>query len=208
MIGLEFPTLNKFEKEQKVIELHKQGKTYKEISIQAHKNFRDIKKIITAYERKEELQAKREESNQSTQPKKPPISTQAFKLFREGKKLTDVTIELEIPARKAVKLWSQFLKLERMSECYEFYQDYQYEIPQLLTISSFIKRNNIEIEKIITLLKNVKDILNLQSYHSHLKNEIGKSEQIKKNYIASQNTKFQLHPMQPLPRYPSWNGYY
>ena len=29
---MEFPILNKFEKEQKVIELHRNGKTYKEIA--------------------------------------------------------------------------------------------------------------------------------------------------------------------------------
>ena len=67
---MEFPILNKFEKEKKVIELHKEGKTYKEISIQVHKNFRDISRIIKAYERKKELQAKRKESNQSSQTKK------------------------------------------------------------------------------------------------------------------------------------------
>ena len=83
-----------------VIELQKQGKTIKEIATIVHMSFRDISRIIKAYERKITLQAKREESNQSTQTKKPPISTQAFKLFRDGKKLTDVAIELEISARK------------------------------------------------------------------------------------------------------------
>jgi uncharacterized protein YerC len=117
--------LNKFEKEKKVIELHKQGKTIRQIAPEIHKNFTDISKIIKAYERKKELQAKRKVRNQSSLPKKPPLSTQAFKLFRDGIKLTDVAIDLEIPADKAEKLWSQFLKLERMEDCYEFYQDYR-----------------------------------------------------------------------------------
>ena len=55
------------------------------------------------------------------------------------KKLTDVAIDLEIPARKAVKLWSQFLKLERMYQCYEFYKDYEHDIPRLLTINNLSK---------------------------------------------------------------------
>ncbi|HEX6671042.1 MAG TPA: hypothetical protein VF084_02330 [Nitrososphaeraceae archaeon] len=42
------------------------------------------------------------------------ISAQTFKLFRDGEKLTDVAIALEIPGRKAVRLWSQFLRLEKM----------------------------------------------------------------------------------------------
>ena len=36
--------LNKFEKEKKVIELHKQGKTIKQIAPEVHKIFRDISK--------------------------------------------------------------------------------------------------------------------------------------------------------------------
>ena len=75
---MEFPILNKFEKEKKVIELHKQGKTLKDIATIVHMSFRDISKIIKKYERKKELQTKREESNQSSQPKKPSISSQAF----------------------------------------------------------------------------------------------------------------------------------
>ena len=185
-----------------VIELHKQGKTYKEISIQAHKNFRDIKKIITAYERKKELQAKREESNQSTQPKKPPISTQAYKLFRDGKKLTDVAIDLEIPARKALKLWSQFLKLERMEDCYEFYQTFQYQIPELLAISTFIRKNQVNITNISSILKDAKDVFHLQSYRSEIKNEIERLKQTKNNYSLNQN--MQPVPLGPLPRYYKW----
>jgi helix-turn-helix protein len=131
--------LNKYEKEKRVIELHLAGKTIRELASELRISFTSISKIIKAYERK----AKREESNQSTQPKKPPISTQAFKLFKDGKKLTDVAIDLQLPARKALKLWSQFLRLERMYECYEFYQLFQSHIPQLLAISTFIKMNKV-----------------------------------------------------------------
>jgi hypothetical protein len=133
--------LNKYEKENRVIELHLVGKTIRDISKIVHMSFSDITKIIKAYERKIRLQAKREESNQSTQTKKPPISTQTFKLFSHGKKLTEVAIDLEIPARKALKLFSQFLKLERMEECYEFYQEHSYDIPRFLSIYTFMKKN-------------------------------------------------------------------
>ena len=92
-----------------------------------------------------------------------------------------------------------------MYECYEFYQVFQSQIPDILAIGSFIRENNVDTRNISSILKDAKDVSHLQSYYSNLKNEIGKSEQIKKNYIASQN---QLPPMQPLPRYPSWNGYY
>ena len=67
---MEFTILNKFEKEQKVIELHsKEGKTLKEIAKIVKMSFRDISKIIKAYERKITLQAKRKENNQNAYDK-------------------------------------------------------------------------------------------------------------------------------------------
>ena len=123
IFGLEFPTLNKFEKEKKVIELHsKEGKTLKEIAKIVKMSFRDISKIIKAYERKITLQAKKGENNQNGQIKKPFLSSRAFKLFSDGKKPTEVVIELDIPPEKVEKLWSQFLKSERMEECYGFFR--------------------------------------------------------------------------------------
>ena len=71
------------------------------------------------------------------------MSSRAFKLFSDGKKPTDVVIELDIPPEKVEKLWSQFLKSERMEECYEFFQMCQYNIPTFLSIDNFMKRNNI-----------------------------------------------------------------
>jgi hypothetical protein len=193
--------LNKFEKEKKVIELHKDGKTIRQIAPEVHKNFRDIKKIIKTYERKEELRAKRKIRNQSSQPKKPPISTQAFKLFSDGKKLTDVAIDLEIPADKAEKLWSQFLRLERMEDCYEFYKDYQYDIPTLLSINNFLKRNNISGNNIANVLREANDVNNLNQTHSNLKAEIEGLKQMKNNYSLNKNTNYL--PLLPLglPKY-------
>ena len=73
--------LNKFEKEERVIELHLEGKTIRDIALIVHMSFRDISKIMKSYDKKIRLQQtkkEKEESNQSSQPKKPPISTSDF----------------------------------------------------------------------------------------------------------------------------------
>jgi len=132
--------LNKFEKEKKVIELHsKEGKTLKEIAPIVHMSFRDISKIIKGYERK----AKRKVRNQSSQPKKPSLSTQSFILYKEGKQIDDVKILLDIPFNLASRYWKQYQKSIGMFESYEFYRDYQYDIPTLLSINNFMKKNNV-----------------------------------------------------------------
>jgi DNA-binding Lrp family transcriptional regulator len=173
--------LNKFEKEKRVIELHTQWKTIRDIAKEVHMSFKDIGRIIKAYERKIRLQAKREESNQSNLTKKPSISTQAFKLFRDGKKLIDVVIDLELSYEQADKLFSQYLKLERMYEAYEFYNDYEHDIPGFLSIRNFIKNNHVYTNKIAGIMKQAQDIISLQSQLSILKREIEELKQIKNN---------------------------
>jgi hypothetical protein len=106
-------------------------------------SFGPISKIIKAYDKKIRLQSNQKEINPNSQIKKPSISSLAFKQFRDGKKLTDVAIDLQIPARKAVKLWSQFLRLERMYACYEFYQECHHDLPTFLSINNFMKKNNV-----------------------------------------------------------------
>lgn len=136
----------------------------------------------------EALKEKQSKNDSSNIQKKPSKSTQAFKLFREGKKPTDVAIELEIPAEKALKLRTQFLKLERMYEVHEFYKDYQSDIPRLLSICNFIKNNYVNIHNIGDILRQAKNIHDLEVRISILKYEITKLKQIKNYYLFNQNT--------------------
>ncbi|MGH9981326.1 MAG: hypothetical protein ACRD6U_07215 [Nitrososphaeraceae archaeon] len=188
--------LNKYEKEKKVIEMHLAGKTIREIAKELHMSFTPISKIIKAYERKKELQAKREENNQNGQIKKPSISSRAFKLFSDGKKPTEVIIKLDIPPEKVEKLWSQYLKSERMEECYDFFQDCQYDLPSLLSINTFLGRNNIYGKDIVKVLRTANDVVNLNQTLSNLKIEIEKLKQTKNNYSLNQNTNYL--PLLPL----------
>jgi transposase len=189
--------LNKFEKKQRVRELHVQGLSIREISKIVKMSFRDISKIIKAYEKQQAALKEKPKRDSLKIQKNSSKSSQAFKLFREGKKLTDVAIDLEIPAKKVVKLWSQFLRLERMYEAYEFYKDFQYEIPRLLIINSFINNNHININNIIDVLRNAKDILGLQLQISIFKHEIEELKQIKINLQHSQD-KYALETVSEL----------
>ena len=147
-------------------------------------SFRDISKIIKAHDKKIRLQSNQKENNPDSQIKKPSISSLAFKQFREGKQLTDVAIDLEIPANKAEKIWSQFLKLERMYECYEFYQVCENDLPTLLPINNFMKRNNVSGSNIVNILRTASDVNNLNKTYFNLKTEIKNLEQ-KRMYLLS-----------------------
>ena len=115
--------LNKFEKYALVIKLLKEGKTYREICHIAHIAPRDIKSISKKYEQQKRLENnKRKGNTQELTTKKLSKSSQAFILYQEGKKISDVKILLDIPFKQAMIFWVQYLKSIRMEDCYEFYQ--------------------------------------------------------------------------------------
>jgi len=181
--------LNKFEKEKRVIELHKQGKTIRQIAPEVHMAFRDISKKIKAYDKKIRLQQtkkEKQENNQQTTTKKLSLSSQAFILYRDGKKPSDVKVLLDIPFKKNMVYWAQYLKSIRMFESFEFYKDYQYDIQVLLSINNFIKRNNMSGKDIASVLRTANNVNNLNQIHSNLKAEIEGLKQMKNNYSLNQ----------------------
>jgi hypothetical protein len=115
---------------------------------------------------------------------------------------------LNISYQEVDKYWSQFLKLEKKYEAYEFYDIFQYEMPQLLAIGGFIRGNNIDTANISNILKYASNTSNLQLYHNELQNEIAEWEREKKPYIAIQNNmNYQLAPIRPMPSH-RYNRHY
>jgi hypothetical protein len=198
---------NKFEKKKRALQLHLEGKTIREISEEVHMSFRDISKIIKAYEKKSRLAKINENKdiNKNHHIKKLSTSTRVFKLFLKNKRPVEVVIELDIGYEKVQKYWLQFLKLEKNYEAYEFYQDFHNDMPQLLSVRDFIKRNKIDISDISRILKRVNDAWNLEAYCFKLKKEIAESE--KKSCTTPQNTtNYQVPASAPMQSY-QYNGY-
>ena len=195
-----------------VIELHKQGKTIREIAKEVRMSFRDISKIIKAHDKKiKSAQPKKQENHQSNKIKKLSKSSQAYDLFRRGKNQVEVAIELDLEFQKVRNYWTEFCRLKNMKELYNIYIENEFHLDSLFRIYYFMLRNKMSIKDIENVLQIAYDITKLHQTHSNLKAEIEKSEQqIRKNYMVAQNIRFQiLPPLQPLPRYPSsWNGYY
>ena len=101
---------------------------------------------------------------------------------------------LDIKYEKVSKFWYQFLKLEKKFDCYEFYEVCQYDLPSLLIINNFMKRNNVSGTDFANVLKTANDVLNLRA-------EIEELKQTKYNHLLNQNTNYL--PLQPLglPKY-------
>src|SRR5918995_4747945 len=175
--------LNKWEKEKRVIELHLEGKTIRNIAPIVHMSFRDISKIIKAYDKKIRLQQSREENNQQKTKTTKSLSTRAFILYKKNRDPSEVKVLLDIPFQKARLFWRQYLKSIRMFESFEFYQDHSYDIPTFLSIDVFMKRNNIYGKDVVKVLRTANDVNTLNQTCYNLKTELKYLEQ-RRNYLS------------------------
>jgi IS30 family transposase len=92
---LEFTnSLNQWEKQELIIKLRKDGKTYREIAHIAGVSLRDIKPTLRKYERK--LQTKKGEENNQKIKKISKKRCRAYDLFRNRKNPVEVAIDLEL----------------------------------------------------------------------------------------------------------------
>ena len=85
--------LNKNEKDQKVIEFHKQGKTVREIAKIVHMSFGDICTIIKKFTG-DETGGNIKKNNGTS------LETHAIKLFSKGKTHIEVKIALNMPTEE------------------------------------------------------------------------------------------------------------
>ncbi|HET9806252.1 MAG TPA: hypothetical protein VFP49_05045, partial [Nitrososphaeraceae archaeon] len=89
---------------------------------------------------------------------------------------------------------------------YEFYQIFQYQIPQLLAISTFIKMNKVNIINIPNILRTATDVNKLNETYYQLKTEVSSLEQKKINLSYYSHPGYSLQPL-PLNK-PNHNYYY
>ena len=89
--------------------------------------------------------------------------------------------------------------MERREQGYEFFQEFEYNIPGFLSIGNFIKNNHVHTNKIADILRDAKNILGLQLQISILKHEIETLKETKIGYSSRP-----LQPLEPLPRYHNW----
>src|SRR5918994_4081678 len=186
--------LNKFEKEERVIELHKEGKTIRAIAPIVHMSFGPISKIIKAYDKKIRLeQTKKDENSQSNQKliKKLSKNSQAYKLFLDKKTPVQVAIDLDLEFPQVRKYWLEYLRLKNMTKLYNIYIQNEYHLDSLFKINYFLLRNEIEIKNFETVLNVAYDITKLYQTRSNLIEEISRLKQSKIDYS--------LRPLQPQP---------
>ncbi len=148
--------MNLEEKKNLVIQLHKEGKTQREIAKAAHMSVRDISRIIR------KLDGTLEEK---------PVETQALDLFYQGKKPIEVAVALNLNASKTSKLYKDYLKLTGFHQLVSLYEEINGNLSLFLKLYYAILQNNIKPNDINNLVKNSNELMHLKTAIQIKRNE-------------------------------------
>ena len=144
--------LSKAEKEEVVIQLYKDNKSFREIATLMHMSFRDISAIT----KKVELQAARERGYTAKDIEPKSKESQAFKMFSEGRSPVEVAIQLDLAADRVRALYREYWELTGRFELAQIYDEARYDLRGLLRLHRIIKRLGMEehdIKKVFELAK-------------------------------------------------------
>jgi hypothetical protein len=149
------------EKERRVIELYKQGKTIREIAKEVHMSFASIGSIT-------------KKVNGEDKTKVLSIDTQALKLFSQDKKPLEVAIALDLSANQVEELYKQFWRLNDLHQLTLIYEEIKQYLPEFLQLFKIIKENKMDNKKdIVNALKYADQLPCLENEFQTLLNQIG-----------------------------------
>jgi len=161
--------MNREEREEHVILLYKDGRTFKDIAKEMHMSFRDIGAIIN----KAKLQVERERGYTNDEEPKSSES-KAFKLFSEGKSPVEVAIALDQPGDRVRAMYREYWELTGRYELAQIYDEARYDVRGLLRLHKIVKDLGMDEKEIIKVLELAKynELQNLQWKVEYLRNEV------------------------------------
>ena len=151
--------------EELIVQLHKEGKTMREISKVIHKNFTYIGAVLR----------KRypEEYTDSCAMNK---ETQALKLFTEKRTPTQVAIELGSSTDETEKFYTNFWRLEGLYELYSIYQEHSRILREFLHFLNNLQDRKITtrrgFNKVLRIIDNNQTIKELEDFKLNTTSEI------------------------------------
>lgn len=129
--------LTRQEKEELVLKLYNQGKSYHEIAKEARVSLRDIGPILNRGGVQQGL------SN----------SSRAYRLFHEGESPVMVAIHLNLREEDVTKYYTEYWKLRHLRDLYHIYEEIKDDIRSLIDLYQLMKSAKMDIQNVIKLLK-------------------------------------------------------
>jgi hypothetical protein len=158
--------LTRQEKERLVIELYNQGKTIRDIAREVRMSFRDIGLIL-----KKALGEKEEKQDRKQSLLSP--SSQAYKLFSEGKTPIEAAIALDLTESETTRFYEEYLNLAQIHDLKMVYEEVGPNIMHFLELYKLSKDAHMKPEYVVNLLQMSNGYLPfLEQKYKKLRNEI------------------------------------
>jgi hypothetical protein len=163
------------EREKQVLELYDSGKSTRDIAKTLRMSLRDISFILKKNQVNQGIVINDNVNNNNNKSPNEK-ATQSYRLFSQGKKLVEVSIELGLRENEASKLFSEFLRLKGQDEVYEIYLENKHYLKSLRKLHRVIKREGVTADRIEWFVNMVKigayKIPELQKQYAKLKDEV------------------------------------
>jgi hypothetical protein len=150
--------LTRQERERLVLDLYyNKGKTYREISKEARISPRDIGVILNKVMEEKKTEGLKEEqgdaeNNEEQEEQHLSLSTQAYKLFSEGKTPLEVSINLNLRESEATKFCREYWKLNQLYNLNTVYEEVKDDIALFLKLYKLAKAKGLGIQKVVDIL--------------------------------------------------------
>ncbi len=163
--------VSRFDTEEHIAKLHKEGKTTREISKAVHKNFSYIGTVL----RKRFPDEYPSEDNS----KKTSLETQALKLFYKEKGPVYVTIKLPMKPEDVNKLYLQYLQMEGLQSLVNMHNELRDSLPSFVKSYKKILQSGLSIDKVISIVQNQSQMPQIEKQYNELCENVRNLYQLK-----------------------------
>lgn len=172
--------LTREEKERRVLELHSRRTQIRIIAKELGMSFRDIGAIIDKAEKEKEANGE--------QARRSFMSTQAYRLFSQGKTPVDVAIELNIREREVTEYYKEYWKLRDLGDLYQIYEAIKHDTHYFVEMFRLAKTAGMGVQHVIKVLTIAKNYLpQVEERYTYLKEEVESLDVKKLNYARVNN---------------------
>jgi predicted nucleic acid-binding protein len=168
--------LTRQERERLVIDLYKQGKTYREICKEARMSPRDIGVILNKVievKKTEILKEEQDNNAEKNQEQQLSLAAQAYKLFSEGKSPLEVAIALNLGESRTTQFYREYWKLKQLHNLNIVYEETKGDIDPFLKLYRLSKTKGMGVKQVVNLLEmSNNDLPELEKRIKRLRNDI------------------------------------
>ena len=153
------------QKEKYVIELRKQGKTYRDIAHELKISPREISKILKKANMEIEVKERKKLVLSNT--------AKSLQFYKKGKSPTDVAIKLDLSPQEANSLYTDYLSLNKLHHFVERFKEFNKDSFQdLIDNYDYMKENEITKEEIVEAIKISNDYPKIKEEHHNISEEL------------------------------------